>query len=61
LSPTLLGRQVPDLPAEVFFNEWEVRALEAIGVEPVRAPLSAPDSGGRYDGVRLVEALLSLA
>jgi len=39
----------------------ELRALEAIGVEPVRAPLSAPDSGGRYDGVRLVEALLSLA
>ncbi len=30
---TLLGREVPDLPCEVFFDEWEVRALEALEKE----------------------------
>ncbi len=27
---TLLGREVPDLPCTVFFDEWEVKLLEAI-------------------------------
>ncbi|MFH1922137.1 MAG: IS4 family transposase, partial [Planctomycetota bacterium] len=27
---TLLGREVPDLPCAVFFDEWEVRVLEAL-------------------------------
>jgi hypothetical protein len=27
---TLLGREVPDLPCTVFFDEWEVRVLEAL-------------------------------
>ena len=26
---TLLGREVPDLPCTVFFDEWEVKVLEA--------------------------------
>ena len=26
---TLLGREVPDLPCEVFFDDWEVKILEA--------------------------------
>lgn len=26
---TLLGREVPELPAEVFFDEWELKLLEA--------------------------------
>jgi hypothetical protein len=27
---TLLGREVPDLPCTVFFDEWEVKVLEAL-------------------------------
>jgi hypothetical protein len=27
---TLLGREVPDLPCEVFFDEWEVKVLTAL-------------------------------
>jgi hypothetical protein len=27
---TLLGRQVPELPAEVFFDEWEIQVLEIV-------------------------------
>jgi len=27
---TLLGREVPDLPCEVFFDQWEVKVLEAL-------------------------------
>jgi hypothetical protein len=27
---TLLGRDVPDLPCEVFFDQWEVKVLEAL-------------------------------
>jgi hypothetical protein len=30
---TLLGREVPDLPCEVFFDEWEVKVLEALEAE----------------------------
>jgi hypothetical protein len=38
---TLLGREVPELPCEVFFDDWEVRVLEAL-----RQPQS-PDKGGK--------------
>jgi hypothetical protein len=27
---TLLGRQVPELPAEIFFDEWEIQVLEIV-------------------------------
>jgi len=27
---TLLGREVPDLPCDVFFDEWEVKVLDAL-------------------------------
>lgn len=30
---TLLGREVPDLPCTVFFDEWEVKVLEALEAE----------------------------
>lgn len=30
---TLLGREVPELPAEVFFDEWELKLLEAMEAE----------------------------
>jgi hypothetical protein len=30
---TLLGREVPDLPCDVFFDEWEVKVLGAIEAE----------------------------
>lgn len=30
---TLLGREVPELPAEVFFDEWETKLLEAMEAE----------------------------
>jgi hypothetical protein len=38
---TLLGREVPELPSEVFFDDWEVRVLEAL-----RQP-QGPDKGGK--------------
>lgn len=39
---TLLGREVPDLPCEVFFNEWEVRVLEAIEADKGKRGLKPP-------------------
>jgi len=30
---TLLGREVPDLPCTIFFDEWEVKVLEALEAE----------------------------
>ena len=30
---TLLGREIPDLPCTVFFDEWEVKVLEALEEE----------------------------
>jgi hypothetical protein len=30
---TLLGREIPDLPCEVFFDEWEVKVLHALELE----------------------------
>ncbi|MGH7429505.1 MAG: IS4 family transposase, partial [Candidatus Methylomirabilaceae bacterium] len=40
---TLLGREVPNLPCEVFFDEWEVRVLTARAAKrgkPVESPLT---------------------
>ena len=38
---TLLGREVPELPCDVFFDEWEVKVLEAL-----RQPQN-PDKRGK--------------
>jgi hypothetical protein len=37
----LLGRQVPELPCDIFFDNWEVKVLEAL-----QQPKS-PDKGGK--------------
>ena len=34
---TLLGREVPELPCEVFFDEWEVKVLEALRQQRIPA------------------------
>lgn len=39
---TLLGREVPDLPCEVFFDEWEVKVLTAVAEEQKKRPLERP-------------------
>jgi Transposase DDE domain len=31
---TLLGREVPEIPCDVFFDDWEVRVLEALRPAP---------------------------
>jgi hypothetical protein len=45
---TLLGRKAPDLPAEVFFDEWEVKVLEILAkkYDPERsdAPLEVGEA-----------------
>ena len=44
---TLLGREVPEIPCDVFFDEWEVRVLEAL-----RQPPSADKGGKRGKGAK---------
>ena len=39
---TLLGREVPDLPCEVFFDDWEVKVLTAVAEEQKKGPLDRP-------------------
>lgn len=39
---TLLEREVPDLPCEVFFDEWEVEVLEAMEAEKARRGKKPP-------------------
>ena len=41
---TLLGREVPELPATVFFDEWEVKVLEAKEKEKGRRGMKPPFS-----------------
>jgi hypothetical protein len=38
---TLLGREVPEIPCDVFFDDWEVRVLEALRPPP------SPGQGGK--------------
>lgn len=44
---TLLGREVPEIPCDVFFDEWEVRVLDAL-----RQPQSADKGGKRGKGAK---------
>ena len=37
----LLGRQVPELPCDIFFDNWEVKVLEAL------QPQKSPDTRGK--------------
>ena len=37
----LLGRQVPELPCDIFFDPWEVKVLEALQQQ------RSPDQGGK--------------
>lgn len=39
---TLLGREVPELPCTVFFDEWEVKVLEAIEAEKGKKGVKPP-------------------
>ena len=39
---TLLGREVPDLPCTVFFDNWEVKVLEAIEAEKGKRGMKPP-------------------
>ena len=39
---TLLGREVPDLPCTVFFDQWEVKVIEALEVEKGKRGLKPP-------------------
>lgn len=39
---TLLGREVPDLPCSVFFDEWEVKVLEALRKEKAKGKIERP-------------------
>jgi len=50
---TLLGREVPDLPCTVFFDEWEVRVLEALEAEKGKR--------GRKPPFTLGEAIIMVA
>ena len=43
---TLLGREVPDLPCTVFFDEWEVKVLEALEQEKGKRGMKPPFSLG---------------
>ena len=44
---TLLGREVPDLPCTVFFDQWEVRVLEALEAEKGKRGLKPPFTLGQ--------------
>ncbi|MEW6745766.1 MAG: IS4 family transposase [Planctomycetota bacterium] len=39
---TLLGREVPDLPSTVFFDEWDVKVLEALEQAKGRRGIKPP-------------------
>lgn len=39
---TLLGREVPDLPCAVFFDQWEVKVLEALRQEKAKGKIERP-------------------
>ena len=43
---TLLGREVPELPCTVFFDEWEVNVLEALEQDKGKRGLKPPFSLG---------------
>jgi hypothetical protein len=49
---TLLGREVPELPCTVFFDEWEVKVLEALEEEKGKRGKKPPFSLG--DAIILV-------
>lgn len=49
---TLLGREVPELPCKVFFDEWEVKVLEALEENKGKRGLKPPFSLG--DAIVLV-------
>lgn len=49
---TLLGREVPELPATVFFDNWEVKVLEAFEKEKGKRGMKPPFSLG--DAIILV-------
>ena len=49
---TLLGREVPELPATVFFDNWEVKVLEALEKEKGKRGMKPPFSLG--DAIILV-------
>jgi hypothetical protein len=49
---TLLGREVPDLPCTVFFDEWEVNVLEALEEDKGKRGMKPPFSLG--DAIILV-------
>jgi hypothetical protein len=49
---TLLGREVPELPCTVFFDEWEVKVLEALEEEKGTRGMKPPFSLG--DAITLV-------
>ena len=49
---TLLGREVPELPATAFFDEWEVNVLEALEEEKGKRGMKPPFSLG--DAIILV-------
>jgi hypothetical protein len=49
---TLLGREVPELPCTVFFDEWEVNVLEAIEEEKGKRGMKPPVRLG--DAITLV-------
>jgi len=49
---TLLGREVPELPCTVFFDEWEVRVLEALEREKGKRGKKPPFNLG--DAILLV-------
>jgi len=44
---TLLGREVPDLPCTVFFDEWEVKVLEALEKKKGKRGMKAPFTLGQ--------------
>jgi len=49
---TLLGREVPDLPCTVFFDEWEVKVLEALEQDKGKRGMKPPFNLG--DAIILV-------
>jgi len=44
---TLLGREVPELPCTVFFDEWEVKVLEALEHKKGKRGMKSPFSLGQ--------------
>ena len=56
---TLLGREVPDLPCAVFFDEWEVKVLEAVRKKKARGKRKA--AGKIQHPLRLGDAIIEVA